>query len=244
MTEEYQEEEENESYFVYTAEVEDDSMPTAMLPRPLDAYLASASTSAGYMIVDTACQKLCHGKEWRHGALSTRSCWQSTSCSALQDQLKSVSASAQGGPRKIKSLIPSVIAGQPMVLHSSELQTGIPLLGSLSLMTYLGTVIDLAKGEACFTKIKLTAPLAKLSNGHVAISILQVQQLDETFPATFHQWPLATDELALPPNHALSKKEHRPLYYQLDEGEERDEHQTHAIEREYEFDTQRFGSNL
>ena len=169
ITEEVAEEDdEHESYFVFTAEVED-VQPTAHLPRPPEAYLASATTSAGYMITDTECQKLCHGTEWRleHEKLLRQYGLQ---CQTRPAQERFKFGAGKTQEANTKALIPCVLAGQPLVLHSSELKTGIPLLGSLSLMTYLGTVIDLGKGEAYFSKLKLKAPLAKLSNGHIAVN--------------------------------------------------------------------------
>ena len=49
--------EEHEAFFVY-----------AVLYRCPEVMLASASTSHGYMIVDTACQRTCHGQGWMEAA--------------------------------------------------------------------------------------------------------------------------------------------------------------------------------
>ena len=124
------EEEEHESYFVFTAEVEQESI-TPLLRRPPEAYLASATTSAGYMITDTACQKLCHGTEWRseHEKLLNQYGLQ---CHTRPAQERFKFGAGKTQESTTKALIPCVVAGQPLVLHSAELQTGIPLLGSLS----------------------------------------------------------------------------------------------------------------
>lgn len=195
------------------------------------------------MITDTECQKLCHGTEWRleHEKLLRQYGLQ---CQTRPAQERFKFGAGKTQEANTKALIPCVLAGQPLVLHSSELKTGIPLLGSLSLMTYLGTVIDLGKGEAYFSKLKLKAPLAKLSNGHIAVNILQVEALEETFPATFHKfhtWPLAKDELALPPDQSPRQK--AVEYYRLDEDGEPGDHLTYPIEAEYGFDPQLSGSS-
>ena len=68
----------------------------AVLYRCPEVMLASASTSHGYMIVDTACQRTCHGQGWmeqhlellnRRGCLSTGPVKRQTGFSLVQEGL-------------------------------------------------------------------------------------------------------------------------------------------------------------
>ena len=63
VAEELVEEEENQhdSFFVYMVSREE---PGKTIYRAPEVCLASAKSSGGYMITDTACQRLCHGKGW------------------------------------------------------------------------------------------------------------------------------------------------------------------------------------
>ena len=64
-TEEHEDEgEDQESFFVYMNETEDDQVSVIGLVPDVLANLTTAQASAGHMILDTACQKLCHGASW------------------------------------------------------------------------------------------------------------------------------------------------------------------------------------
>ena len=210
------EEEHHESFFAFTAEVMDH---VSVIPGIPEVYLASAQTSAGHMVLDTACQKLCAGKTWcsSHEELLN----QHSLCSSREPTSKRFRFGA--GPVQQATervLLPCVLQGKPLVLRTCELQAEVPLLGSLTLLTTLGATIDLLQRKVYFQKLRVAVPLVRLANRHIAVNILQMETLDGTFPAKFHLWSPTTDELALPPEDAARQKG-ATQHYRLDDEEER-----------------------
>ena len=251
IAEEVDPSEEHESFFVYAVNVARKEERIYQTPTVL---LASATTSAGYMIIDTACQRLCHGKSWR----SNHDSWLkkyglSTNTAPCQEKFRFGAGSPQESSQKV--ILPCELEGHQFALHSCELEAAIPLLGSLSLLTWLGAVIDLGQDCVKFTRFGVTAPLARLDNGHIAVKMLPaVEAWEGKYPSEFHQWEQSTEEVALPSvqikptsrEHYGSAGKHtsQPVYHELcTESEKVSCRDTkYGIEDEYEFDRSRFGS--
>ena len=127
--------EEHEAFFVY-----------AVLYRCPEVMLASASTSPGYMIVDTACQRTCHGQGWMEQHLELLKAkgqtWLPEYRSCEKTDWFQFGA---GGPVKATGIarLPCATDGKHYLIDSCELTAGIPMLGSLKLLKALGTVLDL-----------------------------------------------------------------------------------------------------
>ena len=234
------EEEEQESFFVYMTQIEDEEV--SIIPEVL-INLATAKTSAGHMIVDTACQKLCHGASWfneHENLLRELSLWSVRE--PTSQKFKFGAGAIQEATEKV--LLPCVLKDEPVVLRSCELQVGIPLLGNLSLLTQLGAIIDLFQGKVYFKHLGVAVPIVRLANRHIAVRLLPDRLSGEEFPAEFHQWPKATDELALQPGRKLASKKGvswgKPEVFNLEVGEPKTETR-YEIEKEYDFSS--FGSS-
>ena len=250
IAEEVDPSEEHESFFVYAVNVARKEERIYQTPTVL---LASATTSAGYMIIDTACQRLCHGKSWR----ANHDSWLKqygllTSTAPCQEKFRFGAGSPQESSEKV--ILPCELKGHQFALHSCELEAAIPLLGSLSLLTWLGAVIDLGQDCVKFTRFGVTAPLARLDNGHIAVKMLPaVETWEGKYPSEFHQWEQSTEEVALPfvqikptsnKHHGPVEKGSQPVYHELCAETEKDlcRDTKYGIEDEYEFDRSRFGS--
>ena len=237
------EEEEQESFFVYMTQIEDEEV--SIIPEVPEVLinLATAKTSAGHMILDTACQKLCHGASWfneHEKLLRELSLWSVRE--PTSQKFKFGAGAIQEATEKV--LLPCVLKDEPVVLRSCELQVGIPLLGSLSLLTQLGAIIDLFQGKVYFKHLGVAVPIVRLANRHIAVRLLPDRLSGEEFPAEFHQWPKATDELALQPGRKLASKKGvswgKPEVFNLEVGEPKTETR-YEIEKEYDFSS--FGSS-
>lgn len=195
VAEELVEEEENQhdSFFVYMASREE---PGKTIYRAPEVCLASAKSSGGYMITDTACQRLCHGKGWieQHEGLLFQSLGLRTSRIEGQETFKFGAGKPQVATSQVR--IPAELGGQSVVLYSSELDLGIPLLGSLTLLDFLGATICLPKGIVYFERLGVSVPLVRLDNGHAAVEILP---LVDRFRKS-HTCPKGCKEIALNPD--------------------------------------------
>eukprot|EP00435_Cladocopium_sp_Y103_P068491 s386_g31.t1 len=226
-------EEEQESYFVFVNAI-------AAVPDVL-INMTRSQSAAGHLILDTACQKLCHGASWfqAHDQLMRKySLWSVRE--PTDERFKFGAGSIQQATEKV--LLPCVLGSEPIVLKSCELQADIPFLGSLSLLTKLGAVIDLLQGVVHFQELGITSPIVKLANRHVAVKLLPEDwKSAQSFPVEFHTWPSATDELALQPGRSLGEKKvaspGNPQVFSMEAGEEpeAETQQQYPIEREYDF---------
>ena len=202
VAEELVEEEENQhdSFFVYMVSREE---PGKTIYRAPEVYLASAKSSGGYMITDTACQRLCHGKGWleQHEGLLFQSLGLRTSRIEGQETFKFGAGKPQVSTSQVR--IPVELGGQSVVLYSSELDLGIPLLGSLTLLDFLGATICLPKGIVYFERLGVSVPLVRLDNGHAAVEILP---LVDRFRKS-HMWPKGSKEIALNPDQENQRKD-------------------------------------
>ena len=234
-----EDEENQESFFVYMNETADDQVSVIGLAPDVLANLTTAHTSAGYMILDTACQKLCHGTAWleEHAKLLAEHAWWSTK-EPTREKFKFGAGPVQTATER--ALIPCALKDELVVLRSCELQASIPLLGSLSLLTYLGAIIDLLQGEVFFKTLGVAVPLVRLANRHVAVGILPTsrKQAAQCLPDAFH-WSPTTDELAGPPGRADKKgaprSEPQVFHLEADEGDVGPDEGSFGIEREYDF---------
>ena len=229
--------EEHEAFFVY-----------AVLYRCPEVMLASASTSHGYMIVDTACQRTCHGQGWMEQHLELLKAKGQT----WLPQYRSCEKTdwfqfGAGGPVKATGItrLPCATDGKHYLIDSCELTAGIPMLGSLKLLKALGTVLDLPAETAYLSKLQVTVPLRRLENGHLALSLLDSE---EDFPET-DSWEVVSKELVLPPfARRQEKNRQKVLTFRLDQGEEAEALSTETpdLELQYNFNTdlcRRLGSS-
>ena len=204
-----QQDEEHEAFFVY-----------AVLYRCPEVLLSSASTSQGHMIVDTACQRTCHGHEWMEQHLellrAKGDTWQPEYRPCKKTDWFQFGA---GGPVLASGVtrLPCATQGKHYLIDSCELASGIPLLGSLKLLKALGAVLDIPAEKAYLSKLQVTVPLRKLQNGHLALGLLESE---DPYPDTSN-WEQVSKELVLPPfARRQAEKKQEVLTFKLDQGEE------------------------
>ena len=136
-------------------------------------------TFAGFLVLDSGCQRTCCGQKWLHAHMKKL---QQHALSPYSFQADDVFQFGKGTPSKslTRSFLPSGIAGEPLLLGACVLQENIPCLGSNSLLTRLGAVLDLSNDWVTFTKLGVGAKIHRIA-GHMAINILN-------FPArTYNQ---------------------------------------------------------
>lgn len=127
-------------------------------------------TFAGYLVLDSGCQRTCCGQQWMHAHLQKLQLHGLTPFSFSADD---VFQFGKGTPSKstTRSYLPSSIAGEPLLLGTCVLSENIPCLGSNSLLTRLGAVLDLSNDWVTFTKLGVGTKIHRIA-GHMAINIL------------------------------------------------------------------------
>ena len=149
----------------------------------------------GQIILDTACQRSCCGREWydSHEQLLAQF--------RLRPRTISVSEAFQfgrGEPLRTKERVymPSVVGGCKLLLGASIVDTGIPFLASSTMLEKLQTVIDLPAMCVHLRALQVTVPIQKVA-GHLSICITD-------FPDDISKhvaWKdLSRDELWNPPD--------------------------------------------
>ena len=137
--------------------------------EPSQVRLADANKAAGYLILDTACQRTCAGRQWassHHAKLHN-------------NDLPTFNISTQESFEF--GMGPTIVADTawcfPVSLHNHLctivaciLDANIPCLASRPWMTEVGAIIDLGSQTITFTKFGSTAPL-QMVNGHIAVKI-------------------------------------------------------------------------
>ncbi|CAJ1448531.1 unnamed protein product [Effrenium voratum] len=172
-------------HFGYQAEDEDDGEPqgpftshqTFMVyttPSKFDVFLTDTSKLAGYMILDTACQRTCAGIAW---ANAQRTKLKQFGLAPIEITRHETFEFGSGQPIVSDTLmyLPSLLDNHMCLIGTCILPSKIPLLASRPLMASLGTIIDLTNMTAQFTKINVTVPLC-IMNGHIAVQISEFGQ--------------------------------------------------------------------
>ena len=160
---------------------------------------------AGYMVLDTGCQRTCCGLEWSeaHTALL---------CDVgLHPKMMEFPDSfkfGKGTPSHStqKGYYPSAIGGQPLVLAASTLHEKIPFLASNSLLTGLGAVFNLVSDSIVFTRLGgAKAKICRLG-GHMAIEIADFQVDVPADMSVWEEFSKQVDWNNPPPEFALSSQ--------------------------------------
>ena len=131
---------------------------------------------AGYMVLDTGCQRTCCGLDWAHAhEVHLKEFGLHPKMLEFPDSFKF----GKGTPSHstMKGYYPSAIAhgGQPLVLAASTLNEQIPLLASNSLLTGLSAVFNLVNDSIVFTRLGgAKAEICRLG-GHMALCISDFQ---------------------------------------------------------------------
>ena len=125
----------------------------------------------GKMILDSACQRTCCGRQW----------YQANSSYLVENfklRCKHIETSdlfqfGKGEPTQadFRSYIPVGIGKKPLIVATAVLPANIPLSGSNKLLEKLGAVIDMRKCKLFFSKLNVSVPLYR-HGWHFTVSLV------------------------------------------------------------------------
>jgi hypothetical protein len=145
---------------------------TMMVCRvPNVCLISAACETAGYMIMDTACQRSCCGAEWIALQAKTLEPFRLKIYNEASHEQFQFGA-GQPIVSTTKAWIPSAIEQRCLLFGVNVVETNIPFLGSLRLLKRLGAVIDLMQQVVFFSRLDVSAKLRRVG-GHLAVEIIQ-----------------------------------------------------------------------
>ena len=129
---------------------------------------------AGYMVLDTGCQRTCCGKRW---CKAHYQCLKELNLHPNMVEFEDSFKFGKGDPSfsKYKGYFPSAISGQPLLLAASVLDKDIPFLASNPLLTQLGAVFNLLEDTIVFTRLGGKKASIQRLGGHMVVSITDFQ---------------------------------------------------------------------
>ena len=136
-----------------------------------EVLLTDATKAAGYVILDTACQRMCAGLHWSDAHVNKLKHWGLTTFQLPQQEFFEFGK----GPTQQSDYalcFPASFGGQCCLLAPCVLSANIPCLASQSWMTDVGAVIDLAARHVTFTNLGVDVPLCMV-NGHLAFDAIE-----------------------------------------------------------------------
>ena len=135
---------------------------------------AHVDVFAGFLVLDSGCQRTCCGKQWMNAHLTKLKQFDLLPYSVKAED---VFQFGKGSPSKssTRTFLPSGVGGEPFLLGTCVLEENIPCLGSNSLLTQLGAVLDLSADLVTFRKLGVTTKIHRLG-GHMAIDIMDFSQ--------------------------------------------------------------------
>ena len=139
--------------------------------------LADATKAAGFVILDTACQRMCVGQPW------VDSHTEKLQVFGIQPFLRPLQESFEFGKGPlVKSedafCFPASFGGQLCLMAPCIVPASIPCLASQTWMTDVGTVLDLAERQVHFSALHVSVPLHMI-NGHIAIDVMEFKKFHE-----------------------------------------------------------------
>ena len=137
-----------------------------------ESFVTEIIDFAGYMVLDTACQRSCCSFDWLR--IHNKILQYHNMC-VKQVDATDVFQFGAGGPKTstTRAYIPAALDGQDtqgILFGASVVEASIPFLASRTLLERLGCIIDFANGRLHVTKLGLQVPLM-LKHGHLAIKI-------------------------------------------------------------------------
>ena len=139
---------------------------------------------AGFMVLDTGCQRTCCGKRWCRAHYE---CLGEFKLHPNMVEFKDSFKFGKGEPSfsKYKGYFPSAISGQPLLLAASVLDEDIPFLASNPLLTELGAVFNLLEDTIVFTRLGGKKAKIQRLGGHMVVCITDFQHES---PSTMSVW--------------------------------------------------------
>ena len=139
-----------------------------------------------YMILDSACQRSCCGRQWYHEFTTYISQYNMfpkvISCDDVFQFGKGTPSYADQ-----RAYLPCLVNGTPLLLGAAILPETIPFLGSNQLLKQLVAVIDLTKNEVKFAMLGDGVVKLHQLGGHLAIDIFDLNSL-EVAPSRHEAW--------------------------------------------------------
>ena len=160
---------------------------------------------AGYMVLDTGCQRTCRGLQW---AQAHESRLKESGLHPKKMEFPNSFKFGKGAPSHstMKGYYPSAIGGQPLVLAASTLNEQIPFLASNSLLTGLGAVFNLVNDSIVFTRLGgVKAEVCRLG-GHMALCISDFQSDEPSKMQVWQEFSSDVDWRCPPPEFILSSQ--------------------------------------
>ena len=139
---------------------------------------------AGYLVLDTGCQRTCCGQAWFDAHLQLlRRHDLVPNVIHYPDSFKF----GKGTPShsEVKMYAPSAIGGSPLLLAGSVLPESIPFLASNSLLTSLGAVFNLVNDTVVFMNLGGAKAKSLRIGGHMTLNILDFQHHN---PKSWQAW--------------------------------------------------------
>lgn len=157
---------------------------------------------AGYLVLDSGCQRMCCGKTWLSAHLQKID---KMGLIPKYIQANDVFQFGKGTPSTstTRAYIPAGIGGHSLLLGGAVLREEIPLLGSNSLLTNLGAEVNFAKDVVFFNRLQAEVKIHRIG-GHMAVDICDfvrdVHKAD-AWKQLSHEsfWNEPHPELVLPP---------------------------------------------
>ena len=142
-----------------------------------EVLLADATKAAGFVILDTACQRMCAGEGWVESRAKKL---EPFDLEPFYQPLQEFFEFGKGPTISSEHVFcfPASFGGQLGMMSPCILKASIPCLASQPWMTEVGTIIDLAERHVCFSKLHVTVPLLMI-NGHIAIDVPEFKQFAE-----------------------------------------------------------------
>ena len=193
------------TYFTYMTLFQNDDINCPVS----ETFVTQTIDFAGFMVLDTACQRLCCSQRWLdvHQKLLSRHRL-AVKCIDSED----VFQFGAGRPRiaKQRAYIPIGFQGHQsgILFGASVVDACIPFLASRPLMDRLGCIIDFDKRTLYIKLLGVTIPL-KLKHGHLAVSIADSHQ-HVRFSRCWHElsyqqlWEEPGPELVIAPQAIVS----------------------------------------
>ena len=145
--------------------------------------VSNMDRSAQFMILDTACQRSCCGKLWyqHHERLLKQIEFdKGISLPTFLHHQRELFQFGAGDPQVSSELahFPMGVQDQCCYLGASILEAGIPFLGSLSMMSKLGFILDIPNNRVAISALSCEVQLVNL-DGNMAIDIMQFPKAPE-----------------------------------------------------------------
>ena len=145
--------------------------------------VSNMERSAQFMILDTACQRSCCGKLWyqHHERLLKQIEFdKGISLPTFLHHQRELFQFGAGDPQVSSELahFPMGVQEQCCYLGASILEAGIPFLGSLSMMSKLGFILDIPNNRVAISALSCEVQLVNL-DGNMAIDIMQFPKAPE-----------------------------------------------------------------